>query len=74
MDGLDSIGYSTLVVCIFFAILATAAVIARLYTRRLLKAGLGADDWWIIVGLIGYYAYTADALIGMVVIPSMEAV
>lgn len=62
MKELTDLGYATFVVNILFPILATIAVLARLWTRRLLKTGLGADDWWIIAGLIAYYGFTADAI------------
>lgn len=62
MKELNDIGYATFVVTILFAVLATAAVLARLWTRRLLKAGMGADDWWIIAGLIAYFGFTANAI------------
>lgn len=34
------------------SILALITVILRFITRKLTKAGLGADDWWILIGLI----------------------
>ena len=33
------------------AVLAVIAVVLRFLTRRITKAGIGADDWWILVGL-----------------------
>lgn len=62
MKELNDLGYATLVVAILFAVLAAAAVLVRLWTRRLLKAGLGADDWWIIAGSIAYFGFTANAI------------
>ena len=35
-----------------FLFLATIAVVLRIYCRRLKRAGLGADDYWIIVSLV----------------------
>jgi hypothetical protein len=34
------------------SILALITVILRFVTRKLTKVGLGADDWWILIGLI----------------------
>lgn len=72
MEGLNETGYATLVVSILFAILATVAVIARLWTRRILKINLSADDWWIVAGLIAYYGYTADAIFSITIFPYHE--
>ena len=72
MEGLNEVGYATLVVSILFAILATLAVIARLWTRRMLKTALSADDWWIIAGLIAYYGYTADAIFSITIFSHHE--
>lgn len=65
MKTLNSIGYSTVVVSIFFPVLATLSVIARFYTRGKLNNGRGIDDWLILLGLISYYAYAADVMIGI---------
>ncbi|KAF7503814.1 hypothetical protein GJ744_003255 [Endocarpon pusillum] len=62
MKELNDLGYATLVAAILFAVLAAAAVLVRLWTRSLLKAGLGADDWWIIAGLVAYFGFTANAI------------
>jgi hypothetical protein len=69
MQKLNDLGYATFVVSILFAVLATIAVLTRLWTRRLLKSGLGADDWWIIAGLIAYYGYTVDAIFSITTSP-----
>ncbi len=34
------------------AILAFISVALRFYTRRIIKAGYGPDDWWILGGLV----------------------
>lgn len=65
MKELNDLDYATLVVAILFTVLAAAAVLVRLWTRRLLKAGLGADDWLIIAGLIAYFGYTVNAIYGI---------
>lgn len=62
MYGLDSISFVTVVVSIIFVVLATLAVIARLFTRKVLKVGLGADDWLSILALAAYFLYTANEL------------
>lgn len=33
-------------------ILGLIAVALRFLTRRLTKAGIAADDWWILIGLL----------------------
>jgi hypothetical protein len=37
------------VVVFVFAIFSVAL---RFYTRRLVKAGIASDDWWILAGLL----------------------
>lgn len=69
MKGLNDLGYATFIVCILFPILATIAVLARLWTRRLLKTGLGADDWWMIAGMIAYLGYSAAAIFSITSLP-----
>lgn len=69
MKELNDLGYATFVVSILFAILATIAVLARLWTRRLLKTGFGADDWWMVAALIAYFGYTADAIFSITTSP-----
>lgn len=34
------------------SILAVITVVLRFITRKVNKAGFGADDWWIVVGLV----------------------
>ena len=46
---------STVAVCIVFLILATIAVPARFWARRIKKVRPGLDDWLIVVSLIFYY-------------------
>ena len=48
---------------IVFVILALIAVILRFASRRLKRAGDGADDYMIVVGLFFTLATFADAVI-----------
>ncbi|KAL2065587.1 hypothetical protein VTL71DRAFT_3257 [Oculimacula yallundae] len=38
------------------SILAILSVALRFWTRRIIKAGYGPDDWWILVGLVSVRA------------------
>ncbi|KAA8571276.1 hypothetical protein EYC84_000603 [Monilinia fructicola] len=42
----------TTTVALIVTILAVIAVALRFLTRRLTKAGIAADDWWILIGLL----------------------
>ncbi|QSZ34446.1 hypothetical protein DSL72_006038 [Monilinia vaccinii-corymbosi] len=42
----------TTTVALVMTILALVAVCLRFLTRRLTKAGIAADDWWILTGLL----------------------
>ncbi|KAB8298299.1 hypothetical protein EYC80_002028 [Monilinia laxa] len=42
----------TTTVALIVTILAVIAVALRFVTRRLTKAGIAADDWWILMGLL----------------------
>lgn len=44
------------------ATLAIVAVTLRFLTRRITKAGLGADDWWILIGLL-FFVVTGGLLL-----------
>lgn len=33
-------------------VLAVISVALRFYARRLVKAGIASDDWWILAGLL----------------------
>lgn len=36
-------------------VIAVIVVILRFITRRITKAGVAADDWWILVGLLSWF-------------------
>lgn len=40
--------------CITFPILAILAVLARFYARHIRQTRPGADDWCIVVALVGF--------------------
>ncbi|KAJ8060208.1 hypothetical protein OCU04_010551 [Sclerotinia nivalis] len=42
----------TTTAALIVTILAAVAVALRFLTRRLTKAGIAADDWWILIGLL----------------------
>ena len=42
---------------IAFLVIATLAVALRLYTKTLTKAKWAADDWWICLSLVGFFAW-----------------
>jgi len=46
---------ATVAVCVVFVVLATLAVIARFWARRLKGTEPALDDWLVIGGLIFYY-------------------
>lgn len=43
-------------------VLAVVAVILRFVTRKINKAGIGPDDWWILVGLL-FFIITGGLLL-----------
>lgn len=60
----DSKGLEGLIVGICLGGLATTAVVLRLLSRRMMKVQLGADDYMIIVALVGVsqaFGYGRDA-------------
>ncbi|KAE8372685.1 hypothetical protein BDV26DRAFT_88768 [Aspergillus bertholletiae] len=63
--GLDQVGYSTLVACIFFIVLSIAAVGLRIGTRRMLRNHLGLDDWLIIASVFVFLGFCGDVLVGV---------
>ncbi|KOC18278.1 hypothetical protein AFLA70_59g003510 [Aspergillus flavus AF70] len=63
--GLNQVGYSTLVVSIFFIVLSIAAVGLRIGTRRMLDNKLGLDDWLIIASVFVFLGFCSDILVGV---------
>jgi hypothetical protein len=49
-------GRSALAVSTIFTSLATAVVLVRVYTRAVLVKQMGADDYTILVALVGGFA------------------
>ncbi|TVY37562.1 Satratoxin biosynthesis SC1 cluster protein [Lachnellula occidentalis] len=51
MGNASAQGRATTTASAVVAVLAVVVVILRFVTRKINKAGIGADDWWILVGL-----------------------
>ena len=54
---------ATLAVCIVFLILATLAVAARFWARRIKGVKLALDDWLVVVSLIFYYLSAIETML-----------
>lgn len=52
MDQPHNNSKATTVASIAVFILAVLSVALRFYARRLIKARIGSDDWWILTGLL----------------------
>lgn len=63
--GLNKIGYSTLVVNIFFLIFSTLIVSLRVVTRRALGNEFWVDDWLIIAAGIFFIGFCSNAYVGV---------
>jgi len=63
--GLNEIGYTTLVICVFFLVLCIIAVALRLWTRIIIKVLLGIDDWLIAASGFIYAGFCANILVGV---------
>lgn len=61
----DDLGATLWAVNSVFAIVATAAVLARFAARKVRRMGLGADDWIICIALALNWAMYALAARGM---------
>ncbi|KAL8866168.1 MAG: hypothetical protein Q9174_006459 [Haloplaca sp. 1 TL-2023] len=62
----DSTGSRAIVVVSWIStVLATIAVAARLYARRLQRSGYGWDDWVILAALVPLWAHTATVLVSV---------
>jgi uncharacterized membrane protein YuzA (DUF378 family) len=71
-DDLNQVGYSTLVVCVFFMILSTIALVLRLWTRRIIQVQLGVDDWLIAISVFMFWGFCANILVGVYTIGGGE--
>lgn len=52
MENLTPKAHATIVVGTTLSVLAGVAVALRLVTKRLLKSGLAADDWWVVASVV----------------------
>jgi hypothetical protein len=62
---MGSSNQATTIVETVVTLLAIIAVILRFLTRKITKAGLAADDWSILVGLLSYLVTGCLLLYGM---------
>lgn len=65
MDRLSSTGHDIIVSVVAMAIVASIAVFLRLGAKRLTKAGLTVDDYWIMFALVSFWVYVGVMLWGM---------
>jgi hypothetical protein len=65
MDGLNQIGYATMVVSVFFIVLSVVAVGLRLWTRRTKNIKFGVDDWLIVASVLIFFAFCGNVLVGV---------
>ena len=63
--GLNQIGYTTLVISVFFLVLCIIAVSLRLWTRMIIKVSFGIDDWLITASGFIYAGFCANILVGV---------
>jgi len=61
-----------LVVCVFFMILSTIALVLRLWTRRIIQVQLGVDDWLIAISVFIFWGFCANILVGVYTIGGGE--
>ena len=54
----------TTVFGVVFGVLALVTVVLRLLSKRCVKAGYSADDWWILAALAFYYVVVGLLLWG----------
>ena len=54
---------ATVAICVVFAFLATSAVIARFWSRRIKGTKPALDDWLVIASLIFYYLSVIDTIL-----------
>lgn len=64
MDRLSSTGHDIIVSVVAMAIVASIAVFLRLGAKRLTKAGLTVDDYWIMFALVSFWVYVGVMLWG----------
>lgn len=54
---------ATVAICIVFMVLATVAVFARFWSRRLKRMKPALDDYLIVIGLIFYYFSAVETIL-----------
>ncbi|TGO55973.1 hypothetical protein BOTNAR_0233g00030 [Botryotinia narcissicola] len=60
--GLNHVGYTTLVICIFFMAFSILAAALRVWTRVVKRAKFGIDDWLLIASVILFFPFCANIL------------
>lgn len=62
MDDIVKSGHPAVISTLVMGVLATVATSLRFLAKLETKAGLAADDYWIMISLATYWAYTAVTL------------
>ena len=64
MGVLSLVGHHAIVSGLAMAVLASINVCLRFIAKNLTKSGVRAEDYWILVGLVGFWAYVGVLLWG----------
>lgn len=64
MPKLDSGGVANVTTAVVFVVLDTIAVSLRLLSKSKTKHYFAADDWWILVALVFFYAWAGQIIYG----------
>lgn len=54
---------STVAICVVFLVLATIAVAARFWARRIKGMKPALDDWLVVIGLVFYYLSAIETML-----------
>ena len=57
MIDLSAEGRRAFILVVVFLVFATVSVALRLYTRVIIKAGFGLDDFWIVFAMLVFWVY-----------------
>lgn len=64
MGVLSSVGHQAIVSGLAMAVLASINVGLRFFAKNSTKSGVKAEDYWILIGLVGFWAYVGVLLWG----------
>ena len=53
--GVLSVEENIVILCVFMVLLTGSAVFLRFAVRKKQKLFFGADDWWVLGGLVTFY-------------------